>query len=68
MDSSDDSVRSKDFDKKRKSLEGELQFTPILKHTDASDDSVRSKDFDKKRKSLEEDLHFTPILKHTRNP
>lgn len=64
LDASDDSVRSKDFDKKRKSLEEELHFPPILKHTDASDDSVRSKDFDKKRKSLEEEIHFTPILKH----
>lgn len=65
VDASDDSVRSKDFEMKRKSIEEELLLTPILKH---SEEKESEKEFDvkgvlKKDKSLELTSEPRGILK-----
>ncbi|XP_076089117.1 uncharacterized protein LOC143059490 isoform X5 [Mytilus galloprovincialis] len=53
LDALDDPVKSKDFDKKRKSIEEDLHLTPILKHTETVEKSGDVRGMLKKDKSLE---------------
>ncbi|XP_063412509.1 uncharacterized protein LOC134695228 [Mytilus trossulus] len=53
LDALDDPVKSKDFDKKRKSIEEDLHLTPILKHTETVEKSGDVRGMLKKEKSLE---------------
>ncbi|XP_052080646.1 uncharacterized protein LOC127718635 [Mytilus californianus] len=63
LDALDDPVKSKDFDKKRKSIEEDLHLTPILKHTETVEKSGDVRGMLKKDKSLECSSEPKGILK-----
>ncbi|CAC5373882.1 SVIL [Mytilus coruscus] len=63
LDALDDPVKSKDFNKKRKSIEEDLHLTPILKHTETVEKSGDVRGMLKKDKSLECSSEPKGILK-----